>query len=143
MRGSSLVQAVFTVCAVCASLLLAACEDGPNDTAVDVQGNGDGTMTLEWTVGSMPGTAQCASQGATGIQIDVYDASGALVGSYPESCDEESQVIPLSPGRYSATAELTDATGAPRTTVVDVDPFDIAADTNFTIPVDFPTSSFL
>jgi hypothetical protein len=140
MRGSSLVLAV---CA-CASLLLAACEDGPSDNSPDyVANHGDGTVTLEWTVGTMPGTAQCEAQGATGILIAVYDDSGAAVGSYTATCDQESEVITLSPGRYSATAELTDQAGNPRTTVVDVDPFDIEADANYTIPVDFPTSSFL
>ena len=132
------------VLAVCAPLLLAACEDGPSDNSPDYTPNhGDGTLTLEWTVGTMPGTAQCDAQGATGILIEVYDDTGAAVGSYSAACDQESEVISLSPGRYSGTAELTDEAGNPRTTLVDVDPFDIEADANFTIPVDFPSSSFL
>jgi type 1 fimbria pilin len=144
MRGSLL---VLTVSVATASLSLAACQgDGRDDYADGVDGNG--TMTLEWTIGGSTDPQQCAAQGASGIQIDVYDANGNQVGTFDSECTPATDVISLSPGRYSATAELTDtpsATGQAqaRTTVVDIDPFDITSDTNFTIPVDFPISSFL
>ncbi len=83
------------------------------------------------------------AEGASQIEIDIYDESGAQVGSYAEPCTSGSYAVSLNAGRFSATAHMLDANGQARTTVVDIDPFDIEDDTNFTVPVDFPISSFL
>jgi hypothetical protein len=136
-----MLPSVLTACALAS--LVTACSNGDDAQDDQLVGNADGTVTVEWTVGGSTDSAACAAQGASQIEIDVYDQSGAQVGSYPEPCTDGSYVISLSPGRFSATAHLLDATGQARTTVVDIDPFDIVDDTNFTIPVDFPISSFL
>lgn len=138
-------RSVLTACAL-ASLVTACSNDdglGQSDGPYS-QGDGEGTVTVEWTLGGSSDPSECAAQGASQIAIEVYDQSGAQVGDdYQQPCTDGSFVISLSPGRFSATAHLLDATGTPRTTVVDIDPFDIVDDSNYTVPIDFPISSFL
>ncbi len=132
----------FVLACALASLVTACSNDDGRDDD-QLESDTDGTVTLAWTVGGSGDPAQCAAEGASQIEIDIYDQSGAQVGSYAEPCTSGSYVVSLNAGRFSATAHMLDANGQARTTVVDIEPFDIEDDTNFTIPVDFPISSFL
>ena len=138
-----MLRSVLAACALASLVFVSGCGDGDGTPDDQVESDTDGTVTLAWTIGGSGDSAQCAAEGADQIEIDVYAQNGGQVGSYDEPCTDGSFVISLDAGRFSATAHMLDANGQARTTVVDIDPFDITDDTSFTVPVDFPISSFL
>ena len=75
-------------------------------------------------------------------RIEVTTSGGASAGTFAQACGAFATTITLLPGFYSATAELVDANGNPRTTSVPIAQFTIDSGIDFVAPIDFPASSF-
>lgn len=101
-----------------------------------------GALVVDWTINGLRDPEQCDQGGAESIDILVYRASGALVGEYEASCRVFAARIELPPGLYDADAVLLDEFGSERTTVVNLQTFEIFGDDELHIPIDFPASSF-
>lgn len=104
---------------------------------------GDGTLVLDWTINGTTDPNQCYQSSAAAIAVDVTDVSGAPAGTFQQACTTFATSITLAPGQYTANARLIDANGNPRTTAVPINPFTINGNDQLSIPIDFPSSSFL
>jgi hypothetical protein len=102
----------------------------------------DGSVVVDFTVDGVKDPAECQQGGATTIDITVQTMDGAPAGEFQADCGAFSTSIDLPPDRYTATAELVDAGGNPRTTAIDIQPFTIHDSEVLTIPIEFPASSF-
>jgi hypothetical protein len=101
-----------------------------------------GQLVVDWTIQLRKDPADCQLSGATSISIHVVTLSGFDAGTFVQACTVFSTSIILNPGQYQASAMLIDVAGAPRTTTVVINPFTIVGNDVFTVPIDFPASSF-
>ncbi len=102
-----------------------------------------GTLTLGWTINGSSDPNQCNQSVASDIDIVVTSPDGAItVGDFAHACDDGVTTITLDPDTYAADAALVDGVGAERTTRVHIDPFAIHSNSDLSIVVDFPASSF-
>jgi hypothetical protein len=86
----------------------------------------------------------CVMGGTPTIDIVVTTTGGAFAGEFEANCADFSTTISsLAEGAYTATADLRDSGGRPRTTAVVINPFTIVANSDLVIDVDFPASAFL
>jgi hypothetical protein len=101
-----------------------------------------GTLLVDWTINGLRDPDQCDQGDAEAIDIIVYYANGTTMAEYQASCRAFATRIELPRGQYAADAVLVDARGAERTTVVDMQSFEIFGGDELDIPIDFPASSF-
>ena len=120
----------------------AACTATVTPAPVPVVVSGTGTLTVDWTINGTKDPNQCAQGAAAAIQITVTDPNLNPIGTFEQSCDAFATSITLNAGQYAAQARLIDAVGTPRTTTVNINPFTIFGNDDFTTPIDFSASSF-
>lgn len=101
-----------------------------------------GALVVDWTINGLRDPDQCDQGDAESIEIVVYEASGPVVVAAEASCRAFAARIELPPGLYAADAVLLDGFGVERTTVVDLQTFEIYGNDELDIPIDFPASSF-
>jgi hypothetical protein len=124
-----------------ASLPLTGCiiDDDPDPVIVTP---GSGLLTVTWTVDGTDDPAICAFEGADAIDLYVERSSGATAARVSDACEAFVTSVELRPGTYAADAVLTDSTGRPITTAVDLGYFDIYGGDELIIDTDFPSDSF-
>ncbi|HWA72676.1 MAG TPA: hypothetical protein VG937_10085 [Polyangiaceae bacterium] len=101
-----------------------------------------GSLIVDWTINGSRDPDQCDQGDAEAIDVVVYYANGETMAEYQASCRAFVTRIDLPRGQYAADAVLIDASGAERTTVVDMRTFEIFGGDELDIPIDFPASSF-
>jgi hypothetical protein len=102
-----------------------------------------GALTMRWTVDQDTNPNLCVLAAADQASLRLYTSDGLFAGEYVASCaDFETTVSGLEPGGYSAAIDLRDGAGTPRTTQINVDPFNVRPNTTLVIDVDFPADSF-
>jgi hypothetical protein len=103
-----------------------------------------GTLALQWTIDGQVSPGSCDIGGATTLHIQLTTTSGAFAGEFEADCAQFATTIPsLAADGYTSTAELQDASGALRTTSIQITPFTIVSDSTLVINIDFPPDSFL
>jgi len=102
----------------------------------------NGTLVLDWSINGTTDPNQCYQSSAAAIAISVAFDDGTPAGTFQQDCTTFATSITLQAGRYTASAELIDANGSPRTTAVPINPFSINGNDQLNIPIDFPASSF-
>jgi len=120
---------------------IASCTSANNSSGVPAN-DSSGTLTLDWSINGSKDPNQCNQSVATDIDVVVTTRNGAHVGEFLQRCSDGMTTIALSPGAYVADAALLDGAGTPRTTYVNINPFVIDSNTDLSILVDFPASSF-
>lgn len=124
------------------ALLLLSAASCTVNTGPDVVVPVGGRLILDWTIQGTTDPNLCVLGGATAIDINITTASGQFVGGYQAPCDAFATTISnLGQGTYIANAALIGASGEPRTTAIDTDPFVITS-TDTSIPINFPANSF-
>lgn len=103
---------------------------------------GTGVLNVDWTIGGVKASDECALNGVTDIDISVFTSGGHDIGTFTQACEAFATSIDLDPGSYSATAVLVDGYGRDRTTSIEIEPFSIEGNDQLTIPIDFPLDSF-
>jgi len=101
-----------------------------------------GTLELTWTIAGTTDPSACNQSVVDSLQVTITDVNGAFFGNYAARCADFAIAIDLPPGRFGGYAKLVDPGGNPRTTTIDIVPFDIISDTKLDVPIDFPSSSF-
>jgi hypothetical protein len=102
-----------------------------------------GWVVIDWTINGGKAPDACAQSNVADIEITVAYTSGASAGTFQQTCSAFATTITLNPGDYRATATLLDPRGKPRSTDLAINPFTIHGADQLTIPIDFPSSSFL
>ena len=103
-----------------------------------------GRLTLRWTVDESVDPNLCVLGRAAAIDIGVSTRAGHAAGEFQAPCTAFATTISsLYPGNYFADAFLIDAAGRPRTTAVEIEPFNVIERSELVIDVDFPADSFL
>ena len=121
---------------------LAALPACTTSAGTDVVVAGDGTLTVDWTIGDAKDPRDCRDEAADSIDIVVTDPGGGVVGEFNDVCEAFATSISLAPGSYSGDATLLSTGGNPRTTAVDLGPFTIYGNDELVVPIDFPLDSF-
>jgi len=101
-----------------------------------------GSLVVDWTINGLRDPDQCDQGDAESIDVVVYHSDGAVMAEYQAECRAFLMRIDLPPGYYAADAVLLDASGVERTTVVDLQSFEIFGGDELSIPIEFPASSF-
>jgi hypothetical protein len=102
-----------------------------------------GAAIMDWTIRGTKDPAQCAAFGATTFSVTLYNSAGGQEGEFAQDCAAFATTIAgLVPDAYTGNANLLDAVGAPRTTTVNLAPFDVIGGTTVTTALDFPGRSF-
>jgi hypothetical protein len=101
-----------------------------------------GQLVVDWSIELRKDPADCQLSGATSISIHLFTLSGLDAGTFVQACTVFATSIVLNPGQYQGSAMLIDLAGNPRTTSVVINPFTIIGNDVFTVPIDFPASSF-
>jgi hypothetical protein len=102
-----------------------------------------GSAIVDWTINGTKDPAECQATGATTLNVSLYDSAAALVGQWVQDCTAFATTIDrLLPDTYTGQIDLLDRGGHPRTTMVDLTPFDVVAGRATTVAIDFPVSSF-
>jgi hypothetical protein len=114
-------------------------DDGPDAVVVTP---GSGLLTVTWTVDGTDDPGICGFEGADAIDLSVERASGGPEARVTDACEAFITTVELRPGSYFADALLTDVTGRPITTAVDLGYFDIYGGDELVIDADFPSDSF-
>jgi hypothetical protein len=97
---------------------------------------------MDWTLSSTKDPGRCFAAGVATFNVALRDLSGVLVGQWVQDCTAFATTIDgLAPGTYTGQANLLDSGGSPRSTSVNLAPFDVIAATTVTVAVDFPASS--
>jgi hypothetical protein len=102
----------------------------------------DGSLVVDWSIDGLKDPNACFQSGAAAIEIQILDSFGGSPGTFQQACEAFATSIALPPGSYAANALLLDASGAPRTTTIAINPFTLESNTELDIPIDFPASSF-
>jgi len=101
-------------------------------------------LTLRWTVQSAADPNLCTLGNAALIDVVLTGSGGRFGGEYQASCGSfATNIGSLAPDTYTATAQLLDGAGRPRTTVIRVNTFTILENSTLVIDLDFPANSFL
>jgi hypothetical protein len=126
---------------VFAALALTGCivDDDPDPVIVT---QGSGLLTVTWTVDGTDDPAVCAFEGADAIDLSIERSNGGTEARVTDACEAFITSVELRPGGYFADALLTDGTGRPITTAVDLGYFDIYGGDELVIDADFPSDSF-
>jgi hypothetical protein len=111
-------------------------------TEPDVVFVDDGTFTIDWSIDEAQDPFVCSDFDADAIEVTIYDHGSAVGTAYDDICEDFVLTVSLEPGTYDATAVLLDVNGDPITTTIDIAPFDVFSDTDFSVSVDFPPDSF-
>jgi len=101
-----------------------------------------GTLTVDWTINNSADPNQCNQSVAADIDIAVTTPDGAPIDEFRQRCSDGVATITLDPGSYAAQAALLDSADHERTTWVSINPFTIQNNTDLSISVEFPASSF-
>jgi hypothetical protein len=101
-----------------------------------------GALVVDWSINGTTNPDRCDQSDATSLRVSVFTTSGDPVGDFVDDCAVFSTSIELDPGSYYADAVLEDAAGHARTTPVPIDDFAIRGADTFSVPIDFPASSF-
>jgi len=100
-----------------------------------------GSVIVDWTVLEAKIPSDCTTSGATTLHVTLTNSGGSA--EYVQDCTAFATTISgLVPDTYAGAVQLLDAVGAPRTTSVVLQPFDVFAGQTSTIAVDFPADSF-
>lgn len=102
----------------------------------------EGGLVVDWTVENTKDPLACDANFAAEIAIDLTSISGRPIETFYASCDAFRHTILLEEGEYAGFAVLLDDTDAEITTAVDLGGFDIIADRDTVIPINFPARSF-
>jgi hypothetical protein len=98
---------------------------------------------MDWTISETKDPGQCQVGGAATFHVMLYDSAGGFAGEWVQDCSALATTIDgLAPDTYTGQADLLDADGRPRTTQVNLAPFDVVGDATVTVPIDFPSNSF-
>ena len=101
-----------------------------------------GALIVDWTINGVTDPDECDQGDASWLRLSVFTSSGRHVDDFVDACDAFSTSVELSPGDYYAEASLEDPDGVQRTTAVVIDDFRILGNDQFSVPIDFPASSF-
>jgi uncharacterized protein (DUF2141 family) len=107
-------------------------------------GTGTGSIAVTWTIASGTTTASCGAHNAASISLQLYQSDGVTtIGSAVlDPCTAFSATISnLSPGAYSLSAQLVNATGSV-STLIPPQPVTVTAGASAPLAFDFPTSAF-
>jgi hypothetical protein len=102
----------------------------------------DGSLVVDWSIDGVKDPNACFQSGAAAIEIEIIDSFGGSPGTFQQACEAFATSISLPPGSYSANALLLDAYGAPRTTMIAINPYTVQSNAELDIPIDFPAASF-
>ncbi len=99
---------------------------------------------MDWTISGTKDPAQCQATAAATFHVALYNSGGGFSGEFVQDCSAFATSIGgLFPDTYTGRADLLDQAGQPRTTTVDLAPFDVIGNASVTVAVDFPANSFL
>jgi len=102
-----------------------------------------GNAIMAWTIDEATDPNLCNQSGAATFHVVLYDSTGAFAGEYVQDCSAfATTLFGLYPDTYTGQANLLDANGSPRTTSVDLAPFDVVDGVTVTVSMDFPSNSF-
>jgi hypothetical protein len=103
-----------------------------------------GSVVMDWTINGAKDPAHCQISGAAVLHVSLHHAGGAFAGEYAQDCAAFATTIEgLVPDTYGGHVELVDQAGRPRTTSVDLAPFDVIGNATVVVDMDFPADSFL
>jgi hypothetical protein len=103
-----------------------------------------GSLTLQWTVDEVADPNVCAMGNAATFDIILETTGGGFAGEFQAPCGAFTTTISaLGEGGYRANAVLLDPAGRARTTSIAIQPFNIIANSNLVLDLDFPPDSFL
>jgi hypothetical protein len=103
-----------------------------------------GSLTLRWTVNQTTDPNSCVLGNASTLDVVLATSSGQFAGEYQASCGAFATTIPsLTPGNYTGTAQMLDAGGRARTTVINISAFTILENSTLVVDLSFPANSFL
>jgi hypothetical protein len=123
------------------SLVLPSCAAEVEGRPV-VVGTTTGLLTVDWSISGLQDPAACRQSDTDVINIALETADGASLGEFEDACEVFRTSIELDAGDYFGDAVLLDASGASRTTPVDLGLVQIFGDDELVVPVDFPSDSF-
>jgi hypothetical protein len=118
------------------ALAAASCTSSPPPPPVT------GALIMQWTIDEVVDPNLCGATGAATMDLQFFTTLGDFAGEFTQPCAAFAATVQLVQDTYTARATLLDAAGAPRTTTVNVAPFEIVGGTSLTIAVDFPANSF-
>lgn len=102
-----------------------------------------GDAIMDWTIDQAKDPSLCDQFGAATFHVVLYDSTGAFAGEYVQDCSAfATTIFDLYADTYTGQANLLDANGAPRTTTIDLAPFDVFDGATVTVAMDFPSNSF-
>ncbi len=120
---------LFTLCSACS-------------IHTDDGGPATWTITVDWTSDGDPAPSQGQLSGSATLDIAVFPEGSSEAQVFSQNCQDGITTIELPDGRYTGSAHLANGNGQPRTTDVQLVPFDVVAGTDLRIPIDFPANSF-
>jgi hypothetical protein len=146
-RWAGIFAAGFLSLAATGCFFEASTDAGPAPTPVPPPippGPVPGSLTLRWTVESRTDPNLCVLGNASTFDVILTTTAGQFAGEFQASCGAFATTIgSLAPGGYHASAQLLDAGGRPRTTVIAINSFAILENSDLVIDLDFPADSFL
>lgn len=136
MKSPLIASALFALCLTPACVIKT---DDPDPVYVE---EGNGLLTVEWTLDGTTDPDECDATDSDVINVFITDGGGRVVDDFVESCDRFATSVELLPGSYRAEAVLLDPSGRERTTTVGMGTFEIYGDDELILDIDFPPSSF-
>jgi hypothetical protein len=109
--------------------------------SVDHRGDGDSTISVDWTIDGTDDPDQCDESGASYAEVTVETRSG-YSESYEADCDAFGLDVDVPAGRYYVTVVLLDRHHDDRTSAVDTDSIDLGHNDSDSVSVDFGPDSF-
>jgi hypothetical protein len=107
----------------------------------DRHGEGDSTLTVDWTIDGDDDPALCDESDARYAEVTVESHDG-YSNTFTEDCDRFGVDIDVPAGRYFVTVVLLDRDERDVTPAVDTDEVDLAHDDSDSVHVDFGADSF-
>jgi len=101
-----------------------------------------GWLVTDWTIAGQKDVAGCDLSHSATVALSVAAASTAAKDLHQHPCGSFNATVMLTPGDYTAEAQLLDGAGTPLTVPVALEPFEISSGTPTRIPFAFPTSAF-
>ncbi len=102
-----------------------------------------GTAVMDWTVNESKDPASCNATGAATFHVSLTNSAGGFAGEWVQDCTAFATTIDgLLEDTYTGQADMLDANGQPRTTMVSLAPFQVVGGASVTVAVDFPANSF-
>ncbi len=98
---------------------------------------------MDWTIDGTKDPGLCARTGAATFHVSLFNSAGGFAGEFVQDCTAfATTIFGLLDDTYTGQADLLDAGGAPRTTMINIAPFDVFGGTTTTVALDFPANSF-